>query len=254
MTENERLLSLVRDKIRQAEYTYTLTNTNFLSLAEGSAARALCKESGAKFHFYGGFAEAERKLLFILPDYMEADADFPSEEDDPLCLLSCRTSAGAKALTHRDYLGSLLSLGIEREVVGDILVRENGADIIILKSIADYLLVNYTKAGHIPLKCELLPIGALVPPTQKTVTLRESVASLRLDNLICAAFNLSRAEAAEQIARGMVFVNDAEAAKPDARLNPGDKLVVRGYGKAYFKEIGGTTRKGRISVLFEKYV
>ena len=52
----------------------------------------------------------------------------------------------------------------------------------------------------------------------------------------------------------MVFVNDAEAAKPDARLNPSDKLVVRGYGKAYFKEIGGTTRKGRISVLFEKYV
>ena len=139
-------------------------------------------------------------------------------------------------------------------MIGDILVGENGADIIILKTIADYLLANYEKAGHTPLKCEILPIEKLVPPEQKTVTVRESVASARLDSLIGAAFGFSRMTACEHIAKGLVFVNDTQMAKPDAKLNVGDKIVVRGFGKAYFKEIGGTTRKGRLSVLFEKYI
>jgi RNA-binding protein YlmH len=254
MTENERLLSLVSDKIRKTENAYMLTHTNFLSLSERSLVTACCKESGAQFTFWGGYPESERTVLFILPDYMTADEHFPSEEDDPLCLLYCRTSAQAKKLTHRDYLGSLLSLGIERSVIGDILVRDDGADIIILKTIADYLLANYEKAGHIPLKCEILPIEKLVPPEQKTVTVRESVASVRLDSIVSAVFGFSRTTACEHIAKGLVFVNDTQTEKPDAKLNIGDKIVVRGFGKAYFKEIGGTTRKGRLSVLFEKYI
>ncbi|MBQ3490755.1 MAG: RNA-binding protein [Clostridia bacterium] len=254
MTENERFISLVCDKIRKTENAYMLTRTNFLNLSERSLAASVCKENGAKFCFWGGYPDAERTVLFLLPDYMEADEKFPSEEDNPLCLLQCKTPSGAKKLTHRDYLGSLLALGIEREIIGDILVRENGADIIILKSIADYLLSCYEKAGTVPIKCEIQPIENLVPPEQKTVTVRESVASVRLDCVIGAAFGFSRTAACEHIAKGLVFVNDNQASKPDAKLNIGDKIVVRGFGKAYFKEIGGTTRKGRISVLFEKYV
>ena len=254
MTENERFRALVCDKIRRTENAYMLTRTNFLNLAERSLAAAICKENGAKPFFWGGFPDAERTILFLLPDYMEADENFPAEEDNPLCLLHCKTPAGAKVLTHRDYLGSLLSLGIEREIIGDILVRENGADIIILESIADYLLANYEKAGHVPLKCEIQPIDKLVPPEQKTLTVRESVASVRLDSIISAVFGFSRTTACEHIAKGLVFVNDTQTEKPDAKLNIGDKIVVRGFGKAYFKEIGGTTRKGRLSVLFEKYI
>ena len=254
MTENERFSALVCDKIRRTENAYMLTRTNFLNLAERSLATAICKENGAKPFFWGGFADAERTILFLLPDYMEADENFPAEEDNPLCLLHCKTPTGSKALTHRDYLGSLLSLGIEREIIGDILVRENGADIIILESIADYLLANYEKAGHVPLKCEIQPIDKLVPPEQKTITVRESVASVRLDSIISAVFGFSRTTACEHIAKGLVFVNDTQTEKPDAKLNIGDKIVVRGFGKAYFKEICGTTRKGRLSVLFEKYI
>ena len=254
MTETERFISLVCDKIRRAESTYMLTRTNFLNLSERSLAASVCKENGAKPVFWGGYPDAERTVLFLLPDYMTADENFPAEEDNPLCLLRCRISAQAKKLTHRDYLGSLLSLGIERSVIGDILVRDDGADIVVLQSIGDYLLANYDKAGHTPIKCELCPIASLVPPEQKTVMVRESVASVRLDNIVGAVFGFSRSVACEHISSGLVFVNDTEAEKPDARLNIGDKLVVRGQGKAYFREIGGTTRKGRISVIFEKYV
>ena len=254
MTENERLISLVTDKIRKTENAYMLTHTGFLNLSERSLAASCCKENGAQSVFWGGYPEAERTVLFLLPDYMTADESFPAEEDNPLALLDCRISAQAKKLTHRDYLGSLLSLGIERNVIGDILVRDDGADIVIMQSIGDYLLANYNKAGHTPIKCEIRPITSLVPPEQKTVTVRESVASVRLDNVIGAVFGFSRSVACEQISTGLVFVNDTEITKPDARVNVGDKLVVRGHGKAYFKEIGGTTRKGRISVIFEKYI
>jgi RNA-binding protein YlmH len=228
--------------------------SQFLSPRELHFASAHLGKRGAHFLCFGGYDGAERQRIYLLPDYMEADEKFPEEDDNPLCLLHCKTPTGAKALTHRDYLGSLLSLGIEREVIGDILVGENGADIIILKTIADYLLANYEKAGHIPLKCEILPIEKLVPPKQKTVTVRESVASVRLDSIISAVFGFSRTAACEHIAKGLVFVNDTQTEKPDAKLNIGDKIVVRGFGKAYFKEIGGTTRKGRFSVLFEKYI
>ena len=254
MTEAERLFSLISDKMIQSERAYMLTHTNFLSLAERSAAISFCKANGAKFHFYGGYPEAERALLFFLPDYMEADEAFSSEADEVICLLKCRTAKSAKTLSHRDYLGALLSLGLEREVVGDILVRENGADIMILKTISDYLLVNFTKAGNVSLQCEIQPISELVLPEVKTQMIRESVASVRLDNIVSAVFGFSRSEAVLQIQKGMVFINDAETLKVDARLNIGDKIVVRGKGKAYFKEIGGTTRKGRLSVIFEKFI
>jgi RNA-binding protein YlmH len=255
LNEHEIFISRIRDKILASERGYMITNTGFLSLTERSQAAVVCREHGARHAFWGGFADAERTVLFILPDYIDDSTPFlPSEEDEPLCLFSCRTKAGARALSHRDYLGSLLALGVERSVIGDILVYENGADIIIMKSIADYLLANYEKAGTTPLKTEILPITSLIPPEVKTQTVRESVASLRLDNMLAAVFPISRSAALEAIAKGLVFVDDTQATKPDAHIKEGAKIVLRGHGKVYFREIAGETKKGRIAVLFEKYI
>ncbi len=250
MTETELLLSQIDDKCRLCEQNYMLTHTRFLSLGE----RALVKTHirHPNHIFYGGYPDAERTVLLLLPDYMEKESFTPSEEDNPLCILSCQTTS-EKPLTHRDYLGSLLALGLDRAVIGDILVGERGAQIIVMKSIAEYLLASYEKVGSVSLKTKILPIGELVPPKQKTEWKRESVASLRLDNLLSAAFGVSRTEAVSAISHGLCFVNDMEMKKNDARINIGDKLVLRGKGKAYFREQEGTTRKGRLSVLFEIY-
>ena len=253
MTETELLLSLIDDKLRKCEDGYMLTHTHFLSPGERSAAMVHLKNRYPNHVFWGGFPDAERTVLFLLPDYMEKDGFSLLEEDEPLCLISCRTTS-SRALTHRDYLGALLGLGIERDVIGDILVHENGADIIAMKSISDYLLANFTKVASASLKISVDPIQNLIPPTIRTELVRESVASLRLDNMLSAVFNVSRSAASEAIARGTVFVNDIEASKPDMRISEGDKLVLRGKGKAYFREQGGMTRKGRLSVLFEKYI
>lgn len=255
MTENELLLSYIEDKIRQAEDQYRITNTGFLSPQERSQAAVCCRRNGARHVFYGGYPDAERTILLLLPDYIENPALFvPDESDNPLCLLRCTAPQGARALTHRDYLGSLLSLGIKRDVAGDILVGKDGADIVILKSIASFLAENYTKAGNVPLSCQIAAIGELIAPEPHIEEVRKSVASVRLDNMLDAAFGISRTEAAIAISHGLVYINDIEAAKPDARLVPGDKLVLRGHGKAVFREICGTTRKGRLSVLIERYI
>ena len=252
MTETELLLSLIDDKLRKCEDGYMLTHTHFLSLGERSSAMAHLKNRYPNHVFWGGYPDAERSVLFLLPEYMEKDDFSLEDEDDPLCLVRVRASSAK--LTHRDYLGALLGLGLERSVIGDILVGEHGAEIIAMKSISDYLIANFEKAGSASLKITVDSIKNLEPPKIKTEFIRESVASLRLDNMLSAVFGVSRSDAVEAISRGMVFLNDTEATKPDARIAEGDKLVLRGKGKAYFREQSGTTRKGRLSVLFEKYI
>lgn len=253
MTESDLFLSRIEDKIHQCEAEYRVVSTGFLSMSERSEAAAFCKRMGVRALFYGGSPDAERCVLLLLPDYYDETAFDPIGEDCPVALLRCHAKAGSKALTHRDYLGAILALGIKREVIGDILVTEDGADILVQKAMLTYLLMHFDKAGNTLLNCKEAPIDTLRVPEKRITVLRESVASLRLDNLLCAAFDLSRESAAEAIGSGRVFVNDTEATKPDARVAAGDKLVLRGMGKAIFREVVGTTRKGRISVRIEKY-
>ncbi len=252
MTELALLVSLAEDKRRSCERQYRLTHTSFLNLAERSALTAHLRSEEQNYLFYGGYPDAERTILFFLPDYMEKSPFLPEEEDQPICVLHCQTNGG-RTLTHRDYLGALLSLGLERNVIGDILVGENGADILIMKQVSDFLYTGFTKVGSSSLTVSVEPLGALILPKQNTKLVRESVASFRLDNMLSAAFNVSRSSVADAISHGLVFVNDMEMKKADARIHVGDKLVLRGKGKAYFREEGNMTRKGRLSVLFEIY-
>lgn len=254
MTDTELLLSRIEDKIRMSEMQYRMTSTGFLNLQERSEAAAFCRRRQVRHRFYGGYPDAERTVLLLLPDYMEATEDFtPPEGENPLCLLRCTAPWGAPALSHRDYLGSLLALGIKREVIGDILVFPDGADIVALESIAPFLTEHYESAGRVSLTCTRMEISRLRAPMSRTETVCASVASLRLDNLVCAVFGISRTDAAAAILHGSVFVNDIETKKPDARMEPGDKLVLRGAGKAIFTELPGTTRKGRLLVRFQTF-
>lgn len=183
-------------------------------------------------------------------------SDRAAPPDCPFALLrvTAKSGVGARKLTHRDYLGSLMGLGIKREMTGDIIVKDSGADIIIMKEIADFLLMNYEKAGRANLKLEIADITALDTGTVNIEEKRDTVASLRLDNLVSSVFALSRGKAQEAIKAGIVFVNSSQAAKPDIQLKEGDKLVMRGRGKAVLREISGKTRKDRIYVVFDRYI
>lgn len=250
--EDKMLLAGAEDKFRQCCQQYCLTYTNFLDLRQRSLVEKSLRELGvssseARCVFYGGYEDAERTMAVFLPDYAD-------ERDCPLSVIRIKAPSGGRKLTHRDYLGSLLGLGLKREMTGDILVTDSGADIIVMEEVKDFILFNYSKAGRTTLQPEEVPLSELKIPEQKTVMMKDTVASLRLDNVISSAFQLSRAKASEAIRSGIVFVNSMQVEKPDMQVDEGCKLVLRGKGKAYLRTVGSRTRKDRLFIEIEKYV
>lgn len=248
MKEDNILLAGIEDKIEQCRKKDIVSYSDFLDLRQRTIAAKVCKEyEGLNFRFYGGYEDAERTLLIFLPDYAIL------ENYNPLALLRI-TQDGYRELSHRDYLGSLTGLGIKREMIGDILVRKDGADVIVKKDMGDFLLYNYEKAGRVYLKVEILSIQDIIIPEGRFEEKRDSVASLRLDNIIASAFSLSRSKAVEAINGGAIYINGLQCDKPDRLLKEGDKLVLRGKGKVVLQSIGGTTKKDRIFILIQKYL
>ena len=200
---------------------------------------------------FGGYEDAERRIMAFLPEYWEST--WLMNDESPLAVLRVSIPKGSRKLTHRDYLGAILSLGVERGVVGDILVREDGADIIILREMADFFLANLVRAGRDNLSCCILPLEKLDTGSVTIETFRDTVASLRLDNVVSSVFKTSRGGAQEAIRQGVVSLNDRQTLKPDAEVREGDKIVLRGRGKAVLKEVGGRSRKDRLTLIFDRY-
>lgn len=255
------MLAGVRDKARRCMDNYMLTNTGFLDMRQRALAEQMLRNEplGVRWVSYGGYEDAERRVLIFLPEYMEEYAGAQAvltlpDEDNPLCIIRARKAAGARELAHRDYLGSVLGLGVKREVVGDILVVADGADIIILKELSEFFMTAYGKAGRTELTLKDKPMSEIIVPKAMKQEIRETVASMRLDNMISAVFGISRGKATEAISRGIVAVNDLPCEKADKLIKEGDKLVLRGRGKAIVKEVGGKTRKDRTYIVFERYV
>ncbi len=269
MNSGELLIARLEDKIQQASDNYMLTAGDFLDMHQRKIASDYCKSRKlpVQYIFYGGYEDAERCMPVFLPDYIEVpkaekstdDRRVPEEVADLVRIIRVTVPKGGRALTHRDYLGSLLALGLDREVTGDILVRQpdektgGGADIIVETGVAQFIEMNYDKAGRTNLTVQILPIGELDTGVQNIVQKHDTVASLRLDNIVSSAFALSRAKAAEAIRRGIVSVNSMECLKVDQDIDEGDKIVLRGRGKAVLAEIGGRSRKDRIVVTFSIY-
>lgn len=248
MKEDAILLAGIEDKIEQCLENYMVTNSTFLDMRQRTMVERLCRGSrGLRYYFYGGYEEAERTVVAFLPDYAKL------EEENPLALLRI-TQDGYRELSHRDYLGSLTGLGIKREMIGDILVRKDGADVIIIKDIGNFLLYNYEKAGRVYLNLEIRPIQDILVPEALFQEKKDTVASLRLDNVIASAFSLSRGRAAEAINGGIVFINGLQCQKIDRLVKEGDKLVLRGKGKAVLQTVGGITKKDRIFIVIKKYL
>lgn len=254
--EDRLLLAQIEDRQRMCQNQYILTTSEFLDLRQRSMVEAEYRFDRS-LQFYGGYDDAERSIAVFVPEYIEGDISEyfrDNEEDCPMVCMSIHTAKGSRKLSHRDYLGSLTGMGLRREKIGDILVREDGADIFILKDIADFLKFNYEKAGRTSLKIDITQIGDVTLPKQEFKEIADTVASLRLDSVLSSAFGLSRAKAAEAIRRGIVFVNSAQIEKPDFNVKEGDRLVIRGMGKARLREIGGRSRKDRIYIKIDKYL
>jgi len=250
--ETRLILARALDKLESAERRGVPSHTQFLSPAQRVAVESLINASGHPRHlFAGGYDDAERTICVFLPDWLE-EADWPSG-DHPLAALQFSASNGAK-LSHRDWLGSIMGLGLTREKIGDLLVEENRCQIILLAETAEIVRSQLEKVGRYPVSGTLISLDALTPPPRTVKIIRDTFATLRLDAVTASAFSMSRSKAASLIASGRVSLNHVECLKPDRAVNEGDTITCRGSGKCVVKSINGQSKKGRIMAEMERYV
>lgn len=231
--------------------------SKFLDSSALSAASALVRSTSGRFIFWGGFEGAERVVLLSVPEYIEEtepEEIFSIYSDTcPLCAVRIEKDKFS-SVGHRDYLGAIMGLGLTRESVGDICVTPDGCDIIALPNAAKYIAENLTGAGRATLKAKIIPLGMVRAPQNETKDMSITVASPRLDAVVGEIFSLSRSSAAQAVSSGIVFVNDEQSLKPDRRISPGDKIVLRGHGRALLDGEFSITKKGRTRIEVKKSV
>lgn len=248
--EDRVLLGKIYDKIDTAMRRDIPGSTCFLSPRELEMARFLFGEQPGLTAF-GGYSEAERKMLVYLPEYLEESALL--EEDSPIACLRAEFFAGDSP-THRDFLGALIGAGIGRETIGDICVDSGSCDFFVTAELAPYLLQSFDTAGRTRLHLHRIPLTQVQVPQQAFQEIRDTLASLRLDSVISSGFRIARGRAAEAIAAGKAAINGLPCEKPDKAVSQGDKVSLRGFGKLQVAQVGGTTKKGRISVTLHKFL
>ena len=248
--DDRMLLAKLWDKINAGMRKNIPANTGFLSPRELEMARFLFGEPQG-LHAFGGYGDAERKMLVYLPEYMEES--FLMDADSP-CVCLRATFYQGDSLSHRDFLGALMGAGISRETVGDICVGKESCDFFVTAEIAPYILQNFTSAGRAKLRLEQIPLHCAIIPEPEIKEIKDTLASLRLDSVISSGFRIGRSLASQYVSAGKVAIDGLPCEKPDKQIAEGMKIAVRGLGKIKLHAVNGKTKKDRISVIIHRYV
>jgi len=246
--EDRYLFSKIYDRLTGAERKNIPGFTAFLSPREQVLTERMLK--GLNLIFWGGHDDAERKVCCVLPDYLDESSLW---EDSPVAAVRAEYFE-KDILTHRDFLGALMGCGIKRETVGDIYVREGACDFLVTKEVLPYILQNFCSAGRTKLHVEQIELTQLFVPQRTVKEIKDTVSSLRLDAIVGSGFGMARGKAAALIAAGRVSLNDLPCLKSDKLLQEGDKVSARGFGKLVLTQVGGKTKKDRISIMLERYI
>ena len=214
-------------------------------LSENSISTLLCRKQYLPLEpvLFGGTDDSERQMVAFIADY--------DEPDFPIGAVKIY-SPHIKSLSHRDFLGSVLGLGIKREKCGDIIILDDICYIIAHRDIASFIASNLTKVGREGVRCEECSLSDIILPPKSFEPVKGTVASPRLDAVVSVFTGKGRSQAAEIVNAGFVFVNGILTQKCDMHLTDGDIISVRGYGKAVL-ETGGTSKKGRTFINLNKY-
>lgn len=256
MTEEELLLSSIDDKADACDRNSIITSTDFLDLRKQSiAVNYLKRKKGIKWLLYGGYGEAERKILVFIPFYIDNFDEYISEneEENPVRIFRADKD-GFSDLSHRDYLGALTGLGIKREKLGDIIVDDKGCYFFAKPSVSNYIAENFTQAGRGTItvsEVNSLSDFHYEPNVKEKCCF---VQSMRLDSVCSAVFGLSRSKASEFIEKGLVFLNDEQIFKPDCRVSAGQKVVIKGKGRAVLKDDSSKSKKGRTALIVDVFI
>lgn len=242
-----RLLDLAQKAYHQNIYTYS----NFLSLSELSTFEEFKSETSYIQHErFGGNPLCERQIIrFGSEEVFGYEGDFPIH----VIKITPLIEKFSDSFTHRDFLGALMHLGIERDTLGDILLKEKTAYLFCLASISDYICKELTKVKHTNVKCEITNFD--IPALKPTLVDEEfPVASLRLDAIISHLIKCSRSESFKLFEEKRVSLNGKITGRNSMLLKEGDIFSVKGYGKFIFISCKGQTKKGKIFIHIKRYV
>ncbi len=243
----KRFLELAKKSYNSGIYTFT----DFLGLAEQSAFFEVQRElSGIPYKLFGGAEGCERVMVRFGSEELCG-----YEEDYPIApLISTPLSEKfAEKLTHRDYLGAILNLGIDRSVLGDIVIRDEGAYIFVKDDMADFICDGLDRVRRTSVKCkrsDTLPEGDLY----KTREIRVQAAGERIDAIIAKVFSISRDDASSLFSKGLVFISGRCCESTSQRLKEGDIISVRGHGRFIYRGIDSHTKKGKLNIIIEQYI
>ncbi len=241
MDESRLLLSKTDDLVTKY-YCGEVSSLGFLNEIEISQVHNYLSNQYLDHYFYGGYPSATRVLMYLDEDY-DISADITA-----LCI----TPKGESALTHRDYLGSIMGLGIERQCVGDIIVLDNQAVVFLKREISDYVMRNLTSVGRQSVVVDLYT-GDLSKLRTELTEREVLVTSLRIDNFVASVCNCSRQKALEFINCDKVFINYSVVVKPSKSIICGDTVSIRGYGKFIIGEVLRTTKGSRLVLSVMQY-
>ena len=227
------------------------TFTDILGLAEQSAfSEVLPKIKGIEYLSFGGCIGAERVMVRF-----GNSQEIGYEVDFPICCIKAEplSQKFADKLTHRDFLGAILNLGIERDTLGDIVITDNVGYIFCKDDMANYIIYGLTRVKRTDIKCELcseVPTENLYKTEEKQI----QISSERVDSVIARAFNLSRDEAQSLFKKGLVFVNGRLCESVSHTPKESDKISVRGHGRFVYKGYKTLSKKGKLNAIVEIYV
>ncbi|SCX87023.1 YlmH family RNA-binding protein [Alkaliphilus peptidifermentans] len=251
--ELQQIAVKVIDQVNSVIDKHIIRTTDFLTPYHGKAIiNILVGIKGINYIFNGGYDGAERRVITIFPDYMEAESI-----NVPIAPIEVVGSAHFNKCTHRDYLGAILGLGIKREKLGDILVHDDGSNqqvcqIIIKEDLKDYILFNLDQVGNCRVNTKEITYNDILVPRLDYKEYSGNVSSLRLDAVLGSAYNLSRSVAQSIINKELVSVNWEIIKKSGYEIKCDDVISVRGKGRVYITEVGGRTRSDRIKLSFKK--
>lgn len=242
----KRLLDLADVAYRRGIATYSdFLNLNELHIYHGIRSKLSYLETGS----FGGYELAERQMAAFYPDALVFCPEYPIA-----CIrISFLQEKFAEKLIHRDYLGAVLNLGLDRSRLGDILVDEKGAYLFCKRDIAGFICENLTRVRHTTILPRLVE-GEEFHYEPKFEELRGTLASVRLDSLLALAFGASRSSLTALIEGGKVFVNGKLVTSNGYTPKEGDLISVRGMGRFSFRGCGGQSKKGRSYAVVWKYV
>ncbi|AZO95109.1 photosystem II S4 domain protein [Iocasia frigidifontis] len=247
--EEQLLAGHIFDKIEMVLKRKSEESTNFLNPYECEIAEGLLQQIyEVNYLIDGGYQGAERNRVTVFPEYL-----FPEHVDPQVEILKIEGNFKFQPVNHRDFLGALMGLGIKREMIGDILILKEMAEVVVAAEMVEFIITKLTKVHQVPVEVMEIKSKELILPSNNTKEIKTTVASMRLDAVASAGFGDSRNKISRDIKSEKVKLNWKTVADPACSVEIGDLISIRGRGRVNVVERIGLSNRGRIKLSLERY-